>query len=69
MTKDRWKIKESATDWECDWKGDERFHLRYFRALSMTEKIRAVEEMCRVADALAGRRKVDQRPPGFNQDA
>ena len=67
MTKDRWKIRESATDWESDWKADERFHLRYFRALSMTEKIRAVEEMCRVADALTGKGKRHRQPPRFNR--
>ena len=53
MTKDRWKIGEEAADWECDWKGDELFHLRYFRALSMVEKIKAVEEMCRVVEAFS----------------
>lgn len=58
MTRNDWTIRESAEDWECDWKGDELFHLRHFRSLSTTEKIKAVEEMCRVADALkdAGRR-------------
>jgi len=41
-----------AGNWECDWKDDRLFHLRYFKALSMTEKIRAVEEMCKTAAAL-----------------
>ena len=53
IDKEKWKIKESAEDWECDWKGDELFHLRYFRALSMVEKIKAVEEMCRIASKIS----------------
>jgi hypothetical protein len=63
MTKADWTIKEASGDWECDWEGDERFHHRHFRSLSMTEKIKAVEEMCKTADALkaAGRKAKRKR--------
>ena len=44
-----WKIPEQASDWECDWQGSERFQLRYFRALSFSDKVRAVEHMCETA--------------------
>lgn len=50
--KSNWKIPEGATDWECDWASNERFQLRNFKALSMTEKVKAVEDMCRIADLL-----------------
>ena len=43
--------------WECDWPGDARFHLRHFRALPMEKKIKAVEEMCKLARALRPTRK------------
>lgn len=52
-----WKIPEGATDWECDWASSERFRLRYFKALSMTEKVKAVEDMCRIADLLKAKRR------------
>ena len=52
MTKDRWTLKEPPDDGKRGWEADELLHLRYFRSLSMTEKIRAVEEMCRTAEAL-----------------
>ena len=45
-----WSIREDAADWECDWEGSTRFQLRYFRALSITDKLRAVEEMRDLAD-------------------
>lgn len=45
-----WKIREGSSDWECDWKGSELFHLRYFRALSVSDKLRAVENMCETAE-------------------
>lgn len=44
-----WKIKEDAADWECDRQGSELFQLRYFRSLSITDKFRAVENMCETA--------------------
>jgi hypothetical protein len=50
-----WRIPAEARDWECDWEGDELFHLRYFRALSLPEKIRAVEGMEQVAAYFARR--------------
>lgn len=50
---DRWLIAAGAPDWECGWDGDALFHLRYFRALPLPEKIRAIEEMERVARLLA----------------
>ena len=51
-----WQIDKNESDWECDQKGDELFHLRYFRALPMEKKIQAVEEMCAIADALHPRK-------------
>jgi len=51
-----WRIPPDAADWECDWRGDQLFHLRYFRALPLAEKIKAVEEMERVAALFAARR-------------
>jgi hypothetical protein len=53
MTKDSWTLKESPDSGKRGWEADELFHLRHFRSLSMTEKIRAVEEMCRTAEALS----------------
>ena len=47
-----WQLDKNAPDWECDSKGDELFHLRYFRSLPMEKKIQAVEEMCALAEAL-----------------
>jgi hypothetical protein len=58
MTAD-WKIGRNAADWECDWKGDARFHLRLFRSLSITEKLKAVENMCETAEFF--RRKAENR--------
>jgi hypothetical protein len=60
--KDKWQIRETARDWECDWKSTERFHLRYFRSLSMKDKVQAVEEMCRVADLLMKNRVKKRKP-------
>lgn len=45
-----WKIPPGAVDWECDWRGDQLFHLRLFRSFPLAEKIRAVEEMTQVAE-------------------
>jgi len=55
MTEQDWRIAESAEDWECGWEASERFQLRYFRALSLTEKLKAVEEMAEVAEHLQRR--------------
>jgi len=57
--KQTWQIDKSASDWECDREGEERFHLRYFRSMSMEKKILAVEEMCAITDALHAARKKD----------
>lgn len=56
MTIESFKIAVDAVDWQCNWERAKRFQLRYFRSLSMVEKLRAVEEMCRLARALAERR-------------
>lgn len=48
----RWQIPAEAPDWECTWASDEIFHLRYFRALPLPEKIRAVEQMEQLAVVL-----------------
>lgn len=45
-----WKIPPDTADWECDWRGDQHFHLRHFRSFPLAEKIRAVEEMTQVAE-------------------
>ena len=45
-----WKIPPDVADWECDWRGDQLFHLRHFRSFSLAEKILAVEEMTQVAE-------------------
>jgi len=42
-----WTIREAQANWECDWEGSQRFQLRYFKSLSLTEKVKAVENMCR----------------------
>ncbi len=47
-----WRIPADAEDWECDWESAKRFQLRYFRSLPMAEKVRAVEELARIARAL-----------------
>ncbi|MDO9694780.1 MAG: hypothetical protein Q7W56_08610 [Candidatus Latescibacteria bacterium] len=52
MTHENWKIAEGAADWQCDWESAKRFQLRYFRSLPMVDKIRAVEDLCRLARAL-----------------
>jgi len=53
-----WKIPPDAADWECDWRGDRLFHLRYFRAFPLAEKIRAVEEMTQVAEHFRKKREI-----------
>jgi hypothetical protein len=50
-----WRIPESQDDWQCDRESAKLFQLRYFRSLPLIEKIRAVEEMCRVARLLSPR--------------
>ncbi len=50
--KKTWQIDKNASDWECDPKSEELFHLRYFRSLPMEKKIQAVEEMCALAAML-----------------
>lgn len=59
MKESKWTIPESARDWECDWEGSELFHLRYFKALSLSEKMRAVESMEEIANLLS--RKAEER--------
>mgnify|MGYP001770187980 CR=1 FL=1 len=62
--KKTWQIDKNASDWKCDPKGDELFHLRYFRALPMEKKILAVEEMCALAKAFkTGRKNIVSEPP------
>jgi hypothetical protein len=59
-----WTIPEGSPDWECDWEGSTRFQLRYFRALPITDKLRAVENMCRTAryfEAKAAARRARRR--------
>ena len=55
MKKSRWDIAKSAVSWECGWEDSERFQLRYFRALSITDKLKAVEEMEEVVEFFAQR--------------
>ncbi len=62
MADGSWKIAAGAEDWQCDWTSAKRFQLQYFRDLPMIDKIRAVEEMCRLARALQGRGKPTARP-------
>lgn len=50
------QIDKSAADWECNRKGEELFHLRYYRSRPMEKKILVVEEMCTIADALRASR-------------
>jgi hypothetical protein len=57
MSEVSWHIPLDAEDWECDWESAKRFQLRYFRSLPLAEKIRAIEELERIARAL-------QRPGG-----
>lgn len=58
-----WRIPAGSPDWECGWEADALFHLRYFRALSLPERIRAVEEMEEVA-AFFGRSTARGCPAG-----
>ncbi len=60
MAIENWKIAEDAADWQCDWESAKRFQLRYFRSLPMIDKVRAVEEMCRLARSL---RRIDGTRP------
>jgi len=62
MADGSWKIAADAEDWQCDWTSAKRFQLRYFRDLPMVDKIRAVEEMCRLARALHDRGRPTARP-------
>lgn len=39
-------------DWQADWEGARLHQLRHFRSLPLVDKIRAVEEMGRLARAL-----------------
>jgi len=64
MSDQSWKIAESATDWECGWEDSERFHLRRFRALSITEKLMAIEEMADLAEFLGRRARERRRATG-----
>lgn len=52
-----WTIREESADWECSWKANEAFQLRYFRALPFVDKLRAVENMCTMARFLQDRAK------------
>jgi len=63
MKKHSWKIAESARDWECDWDGDELFHLRHFREFSLPEKLRAIESMQEVSDFLSQKAKKRRTSP------
>jgi hypothetical protein len=55
MTKSSWEIAESADDWECGWENSRRFLLRYSRALSLTDELKAVEEMAEVVEFFSER--------------
>jgi hypothetical protein len=52
MSEIDWRIPADAEDWECDWESAKRFQMRYFRSLPMAEKVRAIEELERIARAL-----------------
>lgn len=58
MNPDDWKIPADAENWECDWESSRRFQMRYFRALPMADKIRAIEEMERIARLLQEQRRM-----------
>ncbi len=58
-----WQLDKNASDWECNPKGDELFHLRHFRSLPMEKKIQAVEEMCAIAQALRPEKQRTTTPP------
>lgn len=66
MTTD-WTIREAQANWECDWEGSERFQLRYFKSLTLAEKVKAVENMCKTAayfaQKAAQRRGATPAPP------
>lgn len=63
MTTESWQITDPDADWECDWEGSARFRRRMFRALPMADKIRAVEEMCRLAKLLQADRQDRKESP------
>lgn len=63
MKNSKWAISASARDWECDWEGSELFHLRYFKSLSLSDKLRAVESMGEVADLLMRKARERRKPP------
>jgi len=47
-----WRLPANAEDWQCDWESSRRFQMTYFRSLPLPEKVRAVEEMCRLVRLL-----------------
>lgn len=66
-TPHEWRLPVDADDWQCDWESSRRFQLRYFRSLPLAEKVRAVEEMCRVARLLAPAAGGTQAAGGHHQ--
>lgn len=60
-----WRIRETDADWDCDWNGSERFHIRCFKALPMQEKLEAVEEMCRFVEMFRGSASRSTDPSPF----
>lgn len=52
-----WQV-DAAGDWEADWEGSRRFQLRYFRALSLRDKIQALEHMAEVVARVQGTPRV-----------
>lgn len=48
----KWAIDRASENWEADWEGDRRFKLRYFRSLSMREKLEAIEGMAEIVRRL-----------------
>jgi hypothetical protein len=68
MTTESWMITDPDADWDSDWEGSARWRRRMFRRLSMADKIRAVEEMCRLAKLLDANRKSRMRSPAPEED-
>lgn len=57
----KWQIRESDPDWQCDFEGNTRFQLQYFKSLPIEEKFKAVEDMCEVVDFFKKRAEIRKK--------
>lgn len=57
-----WQIDYNAENWECDWEGNKRQELRYFRQFSLHKKLEIVEGLCNLARYFQKRREAEGKP-------